>query len=114
MNLKSMHCQVVLSRSPQTNAKRQVRAIRPGSKKISEASLKCSFGQCNKASFPAHIKSTSSYGKRIDSLLGNLSARQYITYGRSTEFLSDLFDLSISEGTIVNILTRFTGKAQGV
>ena len=74
----------------------------------------CSCGHCNKTSFPPGVRSRLSYGKGVESLVANLSSRQYIPYGRLAEFINDFWGLSISEGTIGNILVRFADKAQKV
>ena len=44
------------------------------------------------------------YGKNIRAIVTYLACSQYMPYGRITEFLSHVFNLKISEGTVRNIL----------
>lgn len=63
---------------------------------------RCSCGVCSVSSFPEHVKSPISYGRNIETLCGYFSARQYVSVSRIREMFADVFNLSISEGTIVN------------
>jgi transposase len=70
----------------------------------------CGCGHCNHGSFPENIKSHVSYGPGLEALVVNLHARQYLPYGRLSTLIGDLYRISISEGTIANILNRFVIK----
>lgn len=74
----------------------------------------CACGYCNTGEFPDNVSSRVGYGSGVEALVVNLSARQYIPFRRLTEFLSDVFRISISEGTVANLLERFEGKAETV
>lgn len=71
----------------------------------------CSCGHCNHGAFPEEVKSRVSYGPGLEAVVVNLSARQYLPYGRLSALISDLYDIAISEGTVANILKRFEAKA---
>lgn len=72
---------------------------------------KCSCGHCMQSKFPEHVPANIQYGPVAESLIGYLHARQYMPYKRMKEFFTDAFNLSISEGSIANILQRFVKKA---
>lgn len=62
----------------------------------------CSCGVCSISSFPADVKGPVSYGRQVETFCGYFSARQYMSIGRIREMFADVFNLPISEGTIVN------------
>ena len=72
---------------------------------------KCICGHCTQSKFPDHVAANIQYGPVAESLIGYLHARQYMPYKRMKEFFTDAFNLSISEGSIANILQRFVKKA---
>jgi transposase len=74
----------------------------------------CACGHCNIGSFPQNVSSYVSYGPELEALVVNLHARQYLPYDRTATLIHDLYGLSISEGTIANILKRSTQKAAPV
>ena len=51
------------------------------------------------------------YGKNIRAIVTYLACSQYMPYGRITEFLSHVFNLKISEGTVRNILKDIGKRA---
>jgi transposase len=53
--------------------------------------------------FPAEAYQAVQYGSRIKSLMVYMSQYQLLPYARLKEFFVDLFDQSISEGTLVNV-----------
>jgi len=59
-------------------------------------------GHLNKASFPDGITQLTQYGPRIKSILTYLSQYQLLPYERTSELFSDLFNIELSAGTIVN------------
>jgi transposase len=71
----------------------------------------CSCGQCNKATFPRGTEGKVNYGNNLRSLVVNLSARQYIPYKRTVEFIEDIFGIPMSQGTITNLLAQFERSA---
>jgi transposase len=59
-------------------------------------------GKEHKASFPEGIKNTpSSYGERIEAIVTYLNNYQLLPLKRTAEFMSDLFNVKISQGMIV-------------
>ncbi len=73
----------------------------------------CSCGQCNQASFPTGAEGPVNYGNSVRGLVANLSVRQYMPYKRTVEFIEDIFGISMSEGTVTNLLAQFACSAQG-
>lgn len=67
----------------------------------------CSCGKCNSGSFPKGVQGMVNYGPNVSALVVNLSARQYMPFGRIVEHLWDLYKIRMSEGTVANILKRF-------
>lgn len=60
----------------------------------------------NKGSFPEDITAPTQYGKRFDAAISYLSVRQMLPYERITQIMEDLFGHFISEGVILNTLSR--------
>lgn len=71
----------------------------------------CTCGVCTQSLFPEGVNAPVSYGQGVESLVAYLSVRQLIPYGRLVEILRDNYGLDLSQGTIANILKRFTTKA---
>ena len=66
----------------------------------------CSCGKCNKGAFPKGVQGMVNYGPNISAMVVNLSVRQYIPYARIIEAVWDFSKISISEGTVANIIKR--------
>jgi len=64
----------------------------------------CTCGFCNVSEFPTGVSSTISYGANIQATIAYLHTRQYLPFDRMSEFFSDFCNLSISQGTIYNLL----------
>jgi len=60
----------------------------------------------SKGSFPQDITAPTQYGKRFDAAISYLSVHQMLPYERITQVMEDLFGHSISEGVILNALSR--------
>lgn len=71
----------------------------------------CSCGHINKGEFPVNVTANVQYGSHIEALTAYLNVRQYMPFGRIQEFYSKIMGLNISQGGIVGLLQRFTGKA---
>lgn len=71
----------------------------------------CQCGFLNRVDFPKHVKPGVSYGVNIHALVAYLSVMQHIPFKRLTEVLRDFYGLSISQGTVSNILRRM--RSQG-
>lgn len=74
----------------------------------------CTCGHCNHGVFPQNVKSFVSYGPALEALVVNLSTRQYIPYARLATLIGDQYGITMSQGTIANILERFELKAKSV
>jgi len=61
--------------------------------------------------FPVNINANVQYGSHIEALTAYLNVRQYMPFGRIQEMYSKIMGLNISQGGIVGLLQRFTGKA---
>lgn len=68
-------------------------------------------GKFCSAALPNHLTAPIQYGPSVCALVSYLSVYQYIPYHRITVLLKDLFGLSISEGSIDNLLERSTQRA---
>ena len=63
------------------------------------------------ADYPTDVKAPIQYGKSIEASIAYFSAYQYVPYYRLKQLFLHAFGLSISEGSIQNILQRDAGKA---
>jgi transposase len=82
---------------------------------IKHQSFCCTCGKCGAqtiSGLPAHLKSNVQYGKNIQSLVTYLSVYQYLPSNRIKDFLKDIMGLSLSEGTIYNIIKSMSSKAR--
>lgn len=64
----------------------------------------------NKGTFPDGVTAPTQYGKRFDALISYLSVHQMIPYERITQVMNDMFGHFISEGVILNALSRVEDK----
>jgi len=60
----------------------------------------------NKGTFPEDITAPTQYGKRFCAAISYLSVHQMLPYERITQVMDDLFGHPISEGVILNALSR--------
>ena len=72
----------------------------------------CNLSQ--QAPFPAHVQAPIQYGPNVVSVITYLHARQFLPLKRSKELINSLFGLSISEGSIVNLLDKMVEKVMPV
>ena len=70
----------------------------------------CSCGHCTISDFPKEAQAPVSYGNNIEALIAYLSVRQYIPINRIQEFLAQITNLKISQGSICNKLQSFADK----
>jgi transposase/regulator of replication initiation timing len=73
----------------------------------------CGCGHCCQTDFPKEVRSRVSYGTNIRALVTYLSCIQCIPYKRLTEVLRDCFGITLSQGTIDNILKDVSDKSLG-
>jgi transposase len=95
--------------------KRQVIDIPPIVRVVTEYqsySTVCRCGHCNKASFPVGVEAPVQYGSRVQSMVAYLSTRQYISMNRIKEYMGDVFQIHLSEGSIQNMLKKMAHRAE--
>ena len=66
----------------------------------------CTCGYIGKGVFPAAVSAPVQYGNNLVALTAYLSSRQYVPYFRLSELLKSITNISMSEGTIFNLLNR--------
>lgn len=71
----------------------------------------CPCGNIARGSFPSHVKGPVQYGPGLESLVGYLSVRQYFPYQRMKECFHDIFNVDISEGSLVSAVRRLAQKS---
>ena len=84
-------------------------------KYIEHRAYQCTCDQCGNTStgeIPQRLKANIQYGKNVQALITYLSVYQYIPANRLKMFLKDFANLPISEGSIFNILSSMSSKAQ--
>lgn len=101
--------------NPLSISKRQVIDIPPIKPTYTEHrchSIQCSCGHISTGSFPENIKAPIQYGQNIEHLIAYLNVGQYLPYQRITSLLKNMLGLSLSEGTIKNMLERFAKRLE--
>lgn len=71
----------------------------------------CECGCHLKGEFPAEATAPVAYGPNIHALVGYMSTIQSIPFKRMVDILNNVFGLSMSQGTVSNILTRMRKKS---
>lgn len=66
----------------------------------------CTCGYVSTGNFPADVTAPVQYGNNLISLIAYLSSRQYVPYARLVELIRSITNISMSEGTIFNLLNR--------
>jgi len=66
----------------------------------------CTCGYISTGNFPADVSAPVQYGNNLISLTAYLSSRQYVPYARLSELVRSITSISMSEGTIFNLLNR--------
>ena len=61
----------------------------------------------NEGQFPKHITQSTQYGPHLTSVLSYLSHYQLIPFNRLKQLTQDIFRLTISQGTLMNMMKRF-------
>lgn len=74
----------------------------------------CRCGNTNRGIFPVNINAPIQYSSHITALVCYLSVYQHLPYFRLTLLMKDLFGISLSEGTVDNMLKKATLIAQPV
>jgi transposase len=66
----------------------------------------CSCGHVSVGKFPAGVHAPVQYGNQLTAFVSYLSTRQYIAFKRIPELLKCICNISLSEGTVFNMLER--------
>jgi transposase len=74
-------------------------------------SITCACGHINVSHLPFHLKAPIQYGTSVSATVTYLFAYQYLPYNRIKKAMRDLFGISLSEGTIDNILAKMSALA---
>ena len=72
----------------------------------------CTCGECNRGTFPPHVKPGVSYGVNIHAVVAYLSTVQHIPFKRLTGTVKDLYGMEISQGTLSNMLNRMRRQSR--
>ena len=101
-----LHCHLSLQESDILDyERRQVFDIPPLAIEVTEhqAEIKnCPFcGTVNKGNFPEGVSQFTQYGSRIKAIASYLTSYHYLSLERTQQFFTDLFNHSVSEGTII-------------
>jgi transposase len=99
---------------PEFIGRRQIIDIPPIKPEYTEHQIyrkTCSCGVLSQANFPQGIDFTISYGSNIQATIAYLHTHQYLPFARMSAFFSDFCNLSISQGTICNLVGKFAEKA---
>lgn len=66
----------------------------------------CTCGHIRSGIFPAGVTAPVQYGNNLIALTAYLSSRQYVPYARLSELIKSITNISMSEGTIFNLLNK--------
>jgi len=66
----------------------------------------CKCGHVTSADYPAGVTAPVQYGNNLIALTAYLSSRQYVPYYRLTELIKSITTISMSEGTVYNLLNK--------
>lgn len=119
--LKSNYCTVcgedLQSLSHHLVSKRQVVDIPPIKPIYIEYQLHecyCPCGHTQRAEYPRNVTAPIQFGSQIVALVTYFNIYQYVPYARLKQLLKDVFQLSMSEGSIENLLKKAAAKANPV
>ena len=70
----------------------------------------CSCSHVNAVDFPTTVTAPVCYGSNIQALVTYMNVCQHIPYERLTQMLKEVFGVSLSEGSIANILHRMKDR----
>jgi transposase len=69
-------------------------------------------GEAKTGSFPAHIKATVQYGQNLEALAVALNTIGAVSFNRTHDILSGVFNVPISVGTLKNMVSRCAVKVE--
>jgi transposase len=68
--------------------------------------LPCSCGRISNGKFPKDVSAPVQYGANLIGFTAYLSSRQFVPYSRLSELVASITNISMSEGTIFNMLQK--------
>ena len=71
---------------------------------IMQTTCSCGYTQCG--NFPSEVSASVQCGNNMVALTAYLSARQYLPYSRLPELIRSITNISMSQGTVYNLLDR--------
>ena len=86
--------------------------IRPIVTEYQRIEVVCDCGKKSCGTFPSHITGWVQFGNTLTSLVSYLHGAHYIPYDRMSTILSDILGVSVSEGSIENLLERTHTKTR--
>ncbi len=81
---------------------------------VEHQSFRCTCSKCGiqtTPDLPSYLKANIQYGKNIQSLVAYLSVYQYMPSKRIKSYFKDVMNITISEGTIYNIIESMSKKS---
>jgi transposase len=94
--------------------RRQVIDLPPMQVEVTEHQAEClvcrACGQVSEGQFPEAVTQLVQYGPRVKSLAVYLKSQQLLPYGRTQQFLADLFGLSVVQGSLENFMEAAATK----
>ncbi len=67
---------------------------------------KCTCGNINTGTFPVDVVAPVQYGQNLTAFTAYLSTRQYVPFARLSELVENITGISMSQGTIYNLLNK--------
>ena len=120
-DLKSSYCQVCGDSLPEVQTLLSTRQVvdippvRPVYTEYRQYGCRCpTCAHFQRASYPQGVNAPIQYGARLEAYVAYLSVYQYLPYQRLCLLLKDVFGMSVSEGSISNLLQRAARKASPV
>jgi len=111
-------CSKELTDAPKLHSVRQVVDIPPIQPIVTEHrsyERQCTHcGHLSRGAYPKGVKSPISYGNNISTLISYFSTRHYISLNRIKEIMSDIFQVPMSEGTVVNKVKSFAESSKWI
>ena len=85
--------------------------IKPIYREYRQFGSSCTCGHHQKADFPSSITAPIQFGSDVIALVSYFNIFQYVPYARLELLFQDIFNLSISQGSIQNLLSKAAYKA---
>ena len=121
VDLKSNYCKAcgedLKSLNHKLVSKRQeviIPPIAPLYKEYRQYGCLCSCGHHQKATYPQGVNAPIQFGSSVIAMVSYFNVFQYVPYRRLKLLFKDIFNLSISEGSIENLLNKAAKKSDPI